>query len=86
MKAIFHLWVLVQILKNARQLGDFLLVGIHNDETVRYVHFLELTSIHSLVCLHLENFILFLSLYLEDEHKFFIFLSTLVKKGKLVKR
>lgn len=30
-----------QILKRARELGDFLLVGIHSDETVRYIFTIE---------------------------------------------
>ena len=31
------LFFLCQILRVARQLGDFLLVGVHADQTVRYV-------------------------------------------------
>lgn len=36
---LIHYSVFYQMLKRARELGDFLLVGIHSDETVRYTDF-----------------------------------------------
>lgn len=35
-----YLSIHTQILKSARQLGDFLLVGIYTDQTVRYARLL----------------------------------------------
>jgi hypothetical protein len=38
-----------QTLKKARELGDFLLVGIHSDETVRYTYFYHVDFVYILV-------------------------------------
>lgn len=42
-----HFSLISQILKSARQLGDFLLVGIHTDQIVRYILLIhDLTQVH----------------------------------------
>jgi hypothetical protein len=49
MAVIDSLFVFYQTLKKARELGDFLLVGIHSDETVRYTYFYHVDFMYILV-------------------------------------